>query len=164
MIIVIDTREKLSFDFQSIGSRTREPFTTLRVTLPTGDYAIGDCPNEPNDKVIIVERKTLADLYGSVTRNRKRFEAEFERLAGYGYPALVIESDWEAICRPEEHLTHVPRVKPRSVVATLLAWSIRYGVHVFTCPSRNFAEQLTFRLLERWYLDWKKGKTPNGRN
>jgi ERCC4-type nuclease len=99
-----------------------------------------------------IERKTPEDFFGSITSGRERFEREFARMSEFAYRALVIEADWSEIVNPST------RVNPASVVATLIAWSQRYGVHLFLCPGRRFAEQLTYRLLERFRRDQLEGK------
>lgn len=34
-----------------------------------------------------------------------------------------------------------------------LAWHMRYGVHIWPCPGRAFAEKITYLLLDRFYRD-----------
>ncbi len=150
--IIVDTREQLPFDFTSVKSPA-VPFTVARRTLETGDYSVEAPLTATKSDMIVIERKSLADLYGSVGVDRDRFEREFRRLSEYGYAALVIEATWEQIADPNRYLKHPTLMQPKSVVATLVAWSQRYGVHVFTCPGRVFAEKLTYRLLERWARD-----------
>jgi len=150
--IIIDTREQQPYTFDCITSPA-VPFATVRETLDTGDYSLkGDLFATP-DQLAIVERKSLADLYSSVAQGRIRLEAEFRRMKAYGYAALVIEADYAAILHPAEHLRHAPGTNPKSLMATLVAWSQRYGVHIWACPNRNFAERLTHRILERWARD-----------
>jgi len=157
--IDIDTREQLPFPFRHIQDQIL-PFTVERATLAEGDYGVRTPADTPKAARIALERKSLPDLYGSLGNGRDRFRREFERLAGYGYAALVIEAPWEAILSPSQYLRHDTAMSPKSVVRSLLAWSQRYGVHVFPCPNRQFAEQLTYRLLERWEVDRREGKRP----
>jgi len=51
------------------------------------------------------------------------------------------------------------RLNPKTVVASIAAWSQRFRVHFFTCPDREFAERFTYRLLERFRRD-QNGKGP----
>jgi ERCC4-type nuclease len=150
--IIVDTREQLPFDFASVKSPA-VPFSVVRQMLETGDYSVEAPLTATKADMIVIERKSLADLYGSVGVDRDRFEREFKRLSEYGYAALVIEATWEQIADPNKYLKHLTLMQPKAVVATLVAWSQRYGVHVFTCPGRVFAEKLTYRLLERWARD-----------
>lgn len=160
LTIRIDTREQDPFTFASVTMPIL-PLKLIRGTLPTGDYADDGRHCLPPAEQAVVERKSLADLYGSLGHGRERFEREFVRLAEYGYAALVIESDWSQIMRPNDYLRHLTRLKPKTVVNTLLAWGERYGVHVWPCPGRRFAEQLTHRIIERWSRDHMQQEQPN---
>jgi hypothetical protein len=46
-------------------------------------------------------------------------------------------------------------VSPKSVVNSLLAWSVRYRIPVWLCPERKSAETLTFRLLQHFW-NWRE--------
>jgi DNA excision repair protein ERCC-4 len=152
--ILVDDREKLPFAF--VGCTPINPaalVTIERTRLPEGDYSLWADLLTPKSSRIAIERKSLADLYHSATSERMRLEDEFQRLSEYGYAAIVIEADWRAIYSPNEHLKRPTETVPKSVVGTLIAWSQRFGVHVWACPSREFAEKTTFRMLERWARD-----------
>lgn len=152
MTIKVDTREQLAYDFASVKS-PQIPFEVVRDTLETGDYSAAVPLTATKADMIVIERKSLADLYSTLGHGRERFEREFQRMSEYGYAAVVVEATWEQIADPNKHLKHPTLLVPKTVVATLIAWSQRYGVHVFTCPGRVFAEKLTYRLLERWARD-----------
>jgi len=154
--IIVDTREQCPFTFAADTITPRDPFvshTVTRGTLPEGDYTIESDIFATLSERIIVERKSLADLYQSCTQARERVEAEFGRLAAYGYAAVVIEADWSQIMEPNKFLNHHTLANPKTIAATLIAWSQRFGVHIFPCPGRVFAEKITFRMLERWAKD-----------
>lgn len=152
MTILCDTREQLPYDFASVRSPVAV-FSLTRSTLETGDYSIEAPLCATKADQIVVERKSLQDLYTTLGQDRARFEREFKRMAEYGYAALVVEATWEQIAEPNKYLKHQTLLHPKAVVATLLAWSQRYRVHVVTCPGRVFAEKITYRLLERWARD-----------
>lgn len=151
--IAIDTREQRPFTFRDI--KTHRGIAISRIAMSEGDYGIVTLGDVPPRDLAIVERKSLSDLYGSVTQGRKRFEQEFIRIrdVGYGYAAVVIESDIAAILNPEPFLKRGTLANPKAVLLTISAWSQRYGVHIWPCPSRRVAEILTFRILERWAED-----------
>jgi len=67
-LIIVDTREALPIGFP--GATT--------AGLPTGDYSILGA-----ERRVTIERKTLADFYACVGRERKRFEREMERLVNF---------------------------------------------------------------------------------
>lgn len=159
--ICVDTREQLPYTFSSIR-RAAFPWFVRTIGLRTGDcqLACDEWASDDESCRIVVERKTLSDLYSTMSSRRTQFKAEFTRMAQFGYAALVIESPWCAVARPDAHLRMPTRMNPRSVVQSLLAWSIRYHVHLFACPDRGFAEQLTFRLLEWWERLRRRGELP----
>ena len=144
--VVVDTREQHPFTFHGItGARRRElEIETCRAGLKTGDYSVRGLEDE-----IAVERKSKADLYGTVGRGRARFEREIERLAAMEFPAVVLECDLASLLRPPER----SRVSPSSVLNSLIAWSVRHRIPVWPCPDRRFAEILTYRLLAHFWTE-----------
>ena len=151
MIIIRDTREQAGYDFACI---TPPPVVNV-ATLTTGDYSLKGLENQ-----ITIERKNLSDAFGTFGRGRARWERELERMAGYQFAAVVIEGDWNAIVRRPPARS---RLNPKTVVASIAAWSQRYRVHFWTCPNREFAERYTFRLLERFWKDRRLALEKNGR-
>lgn len=141
MIIIVDTREQLPYDFACI---TPPPAVEV-ATLDAGDYSLKGFEGQ-----VAIERKTLNDAYSTFGQGRRRFQVELERLAGYQFAAVVIEADWHTIVRRPPSRS---RLNPKTVVASIAAWSQRYGVHFWTCPNREFAERWTYRLLERFWKD-----------
>ena len=152
LTIRIDTREQDPFTFASVSLPVLQ-FRTVRGMLPTGDYADDDRIVLPPADQCVIERKSLADLYGTMGRGRDRFERECERMAEYGYAAIIIEASWHEIADPNTHLRHPTRMRPKTVILGLMAFSRRYGVHILPCPGRRFAEQLTHRIIEGWARD-----------
>ncbi len=157
MTIHIDTREQQPYDFLNVNPVLE--FTTTKTGLPTGDYMVDTSTRKSVTKnMAIVERKSLADLYSTIAQGRDRFMRELERMSKYGYRAVVIEASWFDILTPNRTLTHKTRMLPKSVMASLLAWSQRFGVHLFPVENRDVAEVFTYRILERWFRD-KKSET-----
>lgn len=158
LAITVDTREQRAFSFRSLFGRAS--FRLHRRGLREGDYAVDSMLHLPPEHQIRIERKSLRDLYGSVSRGRDRVERELDRLSVYGFAAIVVEADWTQIFKPPFET----KVHPRSVFATLVAWMQRYNVHVCVCPTRRFAEQMTFRLLERWAKDYDTNQETSRRS
>jgi ERCC4-type nuclease len=150
MTIVRDHREKLPYDFASVVKPVL-PFVVQADHLETGDYSLKG-PELPQDRIVI-ERKTLSDLYSTLGSHREQFEAEWQRMSLYGYAALVVEATFEQIAAPNKYLSYPTELNSKSVLMTLAAWNQRYGVQVWMMPGRRVAEQWTFRLLERWQRD-----------
>lgn len=158
-VVVIDSREQLPYAFASIRAdavqdRAKLLVRSLVSCLPAGDYSI-----QGHEKSIAVERKSLADLFGTIGQERDRFERELARLAEYPYAAVVIEAGWNDILFAPPDFS---RLSPKTVFRSILAWQQRYPrVHWWPMPSRVIAEVTTYRILERWWKNAsKKGLNP----
>jgi DNA excision repair protein ERCC-4 len=154
--ILVDTREQAPYSFRGLFADAADGCTaaglrlpllvpTARVALPAGDYAV-----EGFQTRCAVERKSLADLYSTLSQGRDRFRREVERLSGMEFAAVVVEASLARILSdPPPHSD----MRPRAVVRTMISWAVRYGVHFLTCEDRGLAEIMTFRLLQRHYLN-----------
>ena len=143
--IVIDTREQQPYTFQNTKP---EPPEMIKRGLITGDYSLTGFESR-----ICVERKSVADLFGSVGTGRKRFEREMQRMSEFDYAALVIESDLSSI------FTNPPnrsKMNPKAVFRTLISWSQKYRVHVWPMWNRKAAERMTYLILKKYYDDYIK--------
>ncbi len=76
-VIRVDTREQTPLEFPHLPS--------VRGTLATGDYGLDALPRQ-----MCVERKSVADLIGSLSTDRARFERELERMAAFPFRRLLI--------------------------------------------------------------------------
>jgi hypothetical protein len=95
--VVIDTRAQTPFAFEGLRCDAADgggPLTvpTVRGTLKSGDYSL-----KGHETRVAVERKSLADLFGTLGKGRERFERELARLSTYRFAAVVVEGDWRAI-------------------------------------------------------------------
>lgn len=145
--VAVDTREQFPWGFTGLfDSRRRRPILVQmrRQTLQTGDYSIVGLENE-----IAIERKSKEDAYQTFGRNRDRFERELERLAKMQFAAVVIEADWTDLLLDPPPLC---KLQPLTVSRSIMAWSVRYGVHFFTIPTRVAAERAAWQILKSfWY-------------
>ncbi len=152
--VLIDTREQRPFAFDRIAADAEAGGGLWQVravphTLASGDYSLAGYADR-----VAVERKSLSDLYSTISQGRARFVRELERLAGFDFAAVVIESDWTGII---DHPPKRSKLPPRIVFRSVLAWQQRYPrVHWWACPSREFAEVTTFRILERYLKERTK--------
>jgi ERCC4-type nuclease len=144
--ILVDSREQLPYTFTGLDVIV----PTAVVGLPTGDYSI-----EGHESEVAIERKSLSDLYGSVTWGRGRFEREVQRLSELSaFAAVMVEATWPQIADPSSFdPTWQNRTKPEAVVNTIAAWAIRYRkVSWWAMGPRRDCEVATFRLLLRFYV------------
>lgn len=131
MRILIDTREQRPLPFPSEAE-------TARATLKVGDYTIEGFEDE-----VVVERKSLSDLMGSISHDRERFIKELRRMRSYRLSVIVIEGSWADI----EHQRYKQNVHPNAVVGSLVAFVVKYGVIPIMGHDRITAGQITYRLL-----------------
>lgn len=155
MIILVDNREQLPWAFERIPKRKAErrasdttPYvevTTAAATLNVGDYMVSHNRNPDEAAPISIDRKSKADLFGTLTSGRDRFYREVERAADLQIALhIVIEDSWEGLRTPPTRST----VSPLVIKRTLISLSAKYGVH-YHCPGdRAKAEQVAYRILE----------------
>lgn len=158
--IVVDSREQLPYEFSGMEGPAGETMVVPTVVngLASGDYSI-----EGMEDWVAVERKSMEDLFGSVTWGRDRFEREIERLhdlacpkeSAAGFAAVVVEATWPEIMAPAEYRPGWEnRTDPRSVEGTIVSWSIRYPrVHWWLCGDRRGAECRTFSILRKFWQE-----------
>ena len=132
--VVVDTREQAPFEFKGI--------LQVRGTLPTGDYSIQGYENQ-----IAVERKSKTDAWGCCIEGRERFVKCLERLSQLDRAAVVIECSLaELSIQPPQ----IKRVTAATVVGSYISWSVQYGLPIYFCDNRAYAERVTIRFLVSW--------------
>lgn len=150
-VVAIDQREKVPFRFTGLradAKHNRRPLIvpTEFVHLATGDYSI-----QGHEGNVTIERKSLADLYGTLGQHRERFEREHERLACFHRAIIVVEAGWfDAMKFPPEH----SRLNPKTIFRTAISWYVRYGVPWIMAEDRRLAEIYTFRFLEKYWKEF----------
>ncbi len=153
--IVIDTREQKPWYFTKIAADKERDWLPLIENrgLKTGDYSIKGFEDH-----FTIERKSLADLYGSVGQGRERFEAEHQRMreivdAG-GYCCVIVEAGQEdAIFRPPME----SGLSGKVILGTQASWFLRYRVPWFFPGSCRMAELLAFKLMEKAFQQFTEG-------
>lgn len=162
--IIIDTREQERggdagrFTFQCITAPLLQ-FDTVVEYLPEGDYsAVGynrpQATDLPAPPCIAIERKSIGDAFHSFGADRERFEAEIVRLSRWTFAAVVIEADWQTIGQGYQY----SELDPKVIYRTAMSWAIKYGVHFYAMPGREWAEKWTHRLLEMFVRKCRGGE------
>jgi len=130
--VVIDTRERRPYEYEG----------AVTGTLKSGDYSILGLEDR-----VAVERKTKEDAFSSLGASRGRFEKELERLSGYDYGAIVIESNLDDFLNPPAFT----RMNPKAAINSLVSWSVKYKVFIFFASDRRHAMALVYRILEKYW-------------
>lgn len=163
--IISDQQEKHPFTFQNFFVPRKRKGQIVEVPLlidvevrhlKTGDYAIDGWEDR-----VTVERKSLEDLYQTLSWGRERFHREMQRMRAMDIAWVVVETDWQYILNPPKKMTgEAQGMDPSAVYHTILSWQSRYpNVHWVLCTHRRFAEQTTFHLLNHyWRLHRPGGK------
>lgn len=172
--IIVDSNEGAPYGFRGLranSTRSYRPLaiTTFRDSLETGDYSIVGF-SEPgpsnNHRAITIERKSLSDIFSSLSRNTKnlgpkektsrtKLREEHERMYGKfhlngGQAHVVIEGRYDELDEFYE-ANNQRGVAPEDLRSTHVRWFDRYHVPWHFAGSRSEAEKLTFRLLECFY-------------
>lgn len=149
--VVIDTNETYPFPFDSIHDRDGALVRVPTVRRPLYLSGLADYTIDGMETLIQIERKA-EDIAPSMSERRDIFEAEVRRLSEMcEFAAVVVEHPWRDILSDD----HVHGARAKSISRTVQSWMINYpGVHWIMCEGRYMAEQMTFRLLEKFY--WKK--------
>lgn len=145
MNIIVDTREQKPW-FAS----TKE-HSVIKKKLDCGDYSI-----EGYESKFGVERKSLTDAYGTLGAGRARFIRMLEKTKSYDFFAVIIES---SLLDFIEHPPFHTKMNPTAAAQSLIAFSIKYNVHVIWAEDRRFAQRYTESLMKH-YLKRQSLKQP----
>jgi ERCC4-type nuclease len=167
--VLQDTREQAPWHFSEIVIERRLWVIQRRVaTLATGDYTIDGCEDR-----LCIERKSAADLVGSVTAGNARFRREHERMADIvkfggksgGFACVIVEGSLSAIC-DELDSEAGRRVTGDMIIGAAASWPMRYQVPWFFAGDRRLAELLAFRIMAKWWgaESWLNQSAPRKRS
>jgi hypothetical protein len=127
--ILVDAHERYPYRFSI------QQVSTVRRALPCGDYGV----LADGELVASVERKSLADLVGSLTGGKLRYQVA--DLAALPRAAVVVEDRYSQLFK-------LDRVRPAVVADGLAELQIRWpNVAIVFCETRPLAEEWTYRFL-----------------
>lgn len=145
MKIIVDSREQRPLVFN------HKLITEVEVKgLSFGDYgAMSSGYQHP----IVFERKSLNDLYSTLSNGYLRFKREIERAKEQNYKIIIIvEGSLKRILMG----TVFSHRTPESIIYQLFTIRVRYDVETVFCPTReDMSEYITqfFIAHEKEYLD-----------
>jgi ERCC4-type nuclease len=145
--IIRDSREKKGKGWQFRSSANCDGVEVAK--LDTGDYSIKGC-----EHLIMIERKTITDLWGSLIQGRERFTREMERAKYIPHRYLIIEATLSDIMKGIRY----SKVKPQTILASLVSLEVKYGIHViFTSKTTGIAQRYVRSLLDKLYSYIREG-------
>lgn len=122
------------------------------VNMWAGDYTVRGPDGYCYEKSCSVERKTGINWIMDVGTGRDRFKRSLAKMSAMAWPAVVIEEDWDKLAKPYLQKrgggkTSFGRTHPNSVIGSLISWSQKYRMPIYTASNRIEAERVT-----RWIL------------
>lgn len=142
LTVVADTREQQNGHITDWLAEKSVP--VIRRKLDIGDYSVS-LGDRTLEKSCVVERKhTLDELCLNLTSDRERFEREFIRAKANGTKVFLIIEDasWEDVYLGN----YRSKLPVKSLVASLMAWQVRFNVTIIFCSSGN-TPRILFQLL-----------------
>jgi ERCC4-type nuclease len=133
-VIIIDSREQVPYVFPE--------HNVLRRKLDAGDYSVACL-----EKEISVERKSVADFIGTITKRRKNFYAEMRRLKEYERACVVVEGSITDVYKGR----YRSMMTPSAAIGTTMSIIVDCGIPIFFCDSRQIARDFTERYLMRFW-------------
>lgn len=147
MNIIIDTREQLPLSFTG--------HETVRRKLDEGDYNI----LELEDKIVI-ERKSLPDLYQSITSDHPRFKKEILRAKDKKKFMYIFVEGYENDFYQMKYSPIELKTKPQTLMKIIDTMLHRYDIIFVWCRSREFMVKAILQTIEN---EMKRGNE-NGNN
>ncbi len=126
-----------------VDSREQRPFRFLKARcsvqkLDEGDYRLY------GDHGMVIERKSVEDLFHTVVKDTARFERELARLTACHYPVLLVEGLPESVSAGARY----SGANGSRVLDHTLRLCVKYGVAPVFCYGRLAAEDMAWRLLK----------------
>lgn len=132
--IICDTREQQTH-CQEYFEKNKIP--TIVRKLDIGDYSAQINEMTLETDVAIERKHNLSELAGNLGQDRLRFEREFIRAKAYGTKVFLLIEDagWQDIYLHN----YRSRLSPKSLMASLMSWQVRFNITVWFCEKENTA-------------------------
>ncbi len=130
LVISVDVHERYAWTF------AHQQATTAKRPLSVGDYAVH---RDDGAVVGVVERKSLADLVGTLTGGKLRYL--MAALSSVPHGALVVEDRYSSIFK-------LDRVRPAVIAEGIAEAQVRFPtVPIVFAETRPLAQEWTYRFL-----------------
>lgn len=162
--VMIDTQEQRCgwfFRDQQADSKQGHRYYQVETHVEkmlTGDYTMIDFQGQKLDEFFLIERKSFADIVGSIDVHddrRIRFEEEHQRMQvvknNGGFAYVVIEGHPAMQSR-------VPGFSSRRLYSTWRSWQSQYDIEWIWAGDAQMAEWMSFQLMIRGMRAWKRKK------
>lgn len=158
MTILVDTREQDTKRARERYARFGCPYTRCKLEygdygynfqLPSGEWYFNPDSEKINPPAVVERKMNLDELASCFTRDRKRFEAEFQRAKEHDARIyLVVENaNWENLMNGQ----YRSQIHPNAFIASVFAWTVRYGLQLIFCKQETagrIIHEILFRELK----------------
>ena len=159
LVILQDTREQTPWRFPpTVRVAGRVTPVEVRVaTLQSGDYSVLGFAGS-----VVVERKSVADMAGTIAGGRERFDREIARLARFRFARIVVEGTLDEVRAATAMsfpsiLGSLASFDARAGVATVFAGS-EFAATTFALGYLRRAWEIEARRASRARFAWARGK------
>lgn len=145
MKFLIDNREQRPLSFNHISIKKIE-----NITLSVGDY--GAIFSDTHLVPIVFERKSIADLYGTLSKGYDRFKREIERAKEKNIQLIIIV---EGTLTKVLHGTKYSMRTPESLIYQLFTLRVRYNIETVFCKDAEDAAEYITQFFIAHYKDFQ---------
>lgn len=141
--VVIDTREKKNEHIIAYLEENNIPYEVSKLDTADYSFVIPNYPELNMDRKVLIEKKnSLTEIAGNFTSGRERFAREFERVVDERIHLVIEDATWKKV----KNGSYRSQFPPRSMMASLLTWNIRYNCPVWFVTKEESPE-LIYRLM-----------------
>ena len=146
--IIRDTREQAGKGWKFRASANCNGMEVEK--LDVGDYTVKELKD-----VLVIERKTIGDLWNTLGRtdNYKRFLREWERAKNHKLKYLIIEATLADIDRGYRW----SKVPVNNIHAKLISLQVKHGIHVIFAGRIDIARAYARRLMDKVFRYHQEG-------
>jgi len=132
MIILIDTREKLPFQFGN-------DVETFNTKLEVGDYSL-----QGLEHLVAVERKSLDDFINSTIHNKRRFTQNLIDLTRMDHKAIVVEASLRDVFMHR----YKSKIHNQAVFGIVAAITGKWKIPVFFWENHAYGQMMVEKYLK----------------
>ena len=151
--IIIDSREQMPWGWDPSDAKTEVH------ALVAGDYALAeDCEAVKGREQLAVsfaiERKSLDDFLGTISKGWERFQRELIRMESFPARVIIVEGDFKSCCFNQEETELIPpdhnhpQLTPK-FVARRIAELTMQNISVLMCGNAQLASGMALRMFRR---------------
>ena len=145
LTVICDTREQVNNNITEYFDKNKLSYVSRK--LDAGDYSFEVDGMTFQDSVVIERKASIDEIAGNFTVGRQRFENEFLRAKANGIKVFLLVEDcsWEKI---KSH-DYRSKLKPQSLIATLLSWQVKYNISIMFCGAK-YSGELIYGICYYW--------------